>query len=218
MSLRRDFMSLENDGIAYLMALRRGAGAAGPGTGAASASVGAATSDSTETHQGSEKRRSPRYKCEGGVEMCEANCNVRTWATFTDISLHGCYVEAQATYPVGTVLRVKLEAKGRRIEATGNVRVSYPYLGMGISFVEMTEESREQLKELLLSLSQPSVIMGSGARTPVPPAGRSEGMPAVADAQSALRALTDFFEGHQILMREDFLRIVRQSQPGDARR
>jgi hypothetical protein len=66
--------------------------------------------------------------------MRELTCDAHTWETFTDISLHGCYVEAQATYPVGTVLQIKLEANGVKVEITGNVRVSYPYLGMGIAF------------------------------------------------------------------------------------
>jgi hypothetical protein len=63
-------------------------------------------------------------------------CDVHTWAAFTDVSLHGCYVEAQATYPAGAMLPMKLEANGVRLETKGSVRVSYPYLGMGIAFEE----------------------------------------------------------------------------------
>jgi hypothetical protein len=59
--------------------------------------------DSGERFKGAEKRRSPRYKCEGSAEICEDGRAVRTWATFSDISLHGCYVEAQATYPAGSL-------------------------------------------------------------------------------------------------------------------
>ena len=54
-----------------------------------------------EHYLGAEKRRSTRYKCEGSAEIQEDGREVRTWATFSDISLDGCYVEAQATYPVG---------------------------------------------------------------------------------------------------------------------
>lgn len=54
------------------------------------------------------------------------------WTTFTDISLHGCYVEATTAYRVGVKLGLKLEANGFRVEAIGEVRVSYPHLGMGI--------------------------------------------------------------------------------------
>lgn len=54
------------------------------------------------------------------------NLEVHTWATFTDISFHDCYVEAQATYPAGTVLQLKPEAQLWRVLVTGNVRLSYP--------------------------------------------------------------------------------------------
>ena len=54
----------------------------------------------------------PVTKCEGSAEVREDGCDVRTWATFTDVSVHGCYVEAQATYPAGTILHLKLEVKG----------------------------------------------------------------------------------------------------------
>ena len=95
------------------------------------------------------KAASPRYKCEGSAEIQEDGREVRTWATFSDVSLHGCYVEAQATYPVGTTLHLKLEANGIRVECQASVRVTYPYLAMGISFGEMSDENRRALKELI---------------------------------------------------------------------
>ena len=104
--------------------------------------------------KGSEKRRSPRYQCEGSVQIREEGCDVHTWASFTDISLHGCYVEAQATYPVGTILHMKLDANGERVETKGSVRVSYPYLGMGIAFTEMSDRNRLRLRALLATISR----------------------------------------------------------------
>jgi hypothetical protein len=72
----------------------------------------------------------------------EEGCDVRTWASFTDIGLHGCYVEAQATYPASTLLHMKLEAGGIRVETKGKVRISYPYMGMGIAFEDISDEKR----------------------------------------------------------------------------
>ena len=87
---------------------------------------------------------------------------VAIWTTFTDISLHGCYVETTTTYSRRRYRSgLKLEANGFRVEATGEVRVIYPNLGMGISFTNMPEEDRERLRELVRSLSRPSVIVGS---------------------------------------------------------
>lgn len=196
----------ENDGIAYLMALKR--------------SAVAPTQDSTSSREPAspeaashvDRRRSPRYKCEGSAEIREMGCDVRTWATFTDISFLGCYVEAQATYPTGTVLQLKLSVNGFKVEATGNVRVSYPYLGMGIAFVDMTEETRAQLRQLLASIAPGSVIMGPGIASSIPAPSSLEGLPPITNPQGALQAVLDFFNDRQLLMREDFLRLIRQSQ------
>jgi len=210
-----------NEGIAYLMALRRSAGPSvadvrlAPESGLSERASNGKTlgNASAQPHvPGAEKRRSPRYKCEGSAELLEAGCEVRTWASFTDISLHGCYVEAQATYPAGTALEMKLEANGFKVETTGTVRVNYPYLGMGIAFSEMSEENRAVLRELLGSIARPSVIMGPGVVSALPTPGPLGAVPLLSNPQAAIQALTDFFESRQMLTREDFLRILRTCQ------
>jgi hypothetical protein len=120
------------------------------------------------------------------------------------VSLHGCYVEAQATYPVGAILYMKLEANGVQVETKGLVRVNYPYLGMGIAFHETSEAVVARLREMLNKISRRTVVMVRGI-----PFGA---LPQLADPASALRALTKFFENRQILMRDEFIRILRKSQ------
>jgi hypothetical protein len=203
-----------NDGVNYLMALRQNTDpVATEAVSALDANAMAATAGvPSGGFQGAEKRRSPRYKCEGSAEICEVGCSVKTWATFSDISLHGCYVEAQATYPVGTVLQLKLEVHGHTVVTPGTVRVNYPYLGMGIAFVEMTDENRAHLRELLASISRPAVIMGPGIASTLPARGPLEPLPAVSDPRAAIQALTEFFSNRQMLMRDDFVRVLRLSQ------
>ncbi len=211
-----------NDGVAYLAALKKSvtATAAAPAKALSepTAEPPLLTSTAGDEFKGVEKRRSIRYKCEGSAQIRDEGCEVSTWATFTDISLHGCYVEAQATYPAGTILRMKLEANGIRIETKGNVRVSYPYLGMGIAFVDMSEENLAQLKRLLATISHPCLIMGPGIASSIPAVDPLSDLPAVGDPGAALRALTEFFENRQMLMRDDFLRIVRKSQVSEPKR
>jgi hypothetical protein len=158
---------------------------------------------------GAEKRRSARYKCEGSAQLGEEGCDVRTWATFTDISLHGCYLEAQATYPAGTVLHMKLEANGVRVETKGNVRVNYPYLGMGIAFVDMSEENVACLKELLSKILHRTLIVGAGVASSLPSDGSQ---PLISDPYTVIQSLVEFFENRQMLTREDFLRILSKNQ------
>jgi hypothetical protein len=178
---------------------------------------------SSDRFPGPEKRRSARYRCEGSAGMREDGKDVQTWARFTDISLHGCYVEAQATYPVGTVLHLKLEANGVRVENKGTVRVSYPYLGMGIAFTEVPEETREHMKEMMGSLSRPTAITGLGIggleiASSLPARELPHTLPKIADHAAALQALAEFFDSRQMLMREDFLRILRKSQDPGAKK
>ena len=208
-----------NGGVAYLKALKQSdvpaeASAAGAERArqASAESLGVSGEDVNGSLPGREKRHSKRYKCEGSAELRPDNSDVRTWASFQDVSMHGCYVETQATYPVGTILGMKLEAGGVRVEARGEVRVNYPYLGMGIAFQEMSEENRAQLKTLLGTISRTTVVMGSRAASSL--SGNDvtgAGVP-IANAATALRALTDFFENRQMLMRDDFLKILRESQ------
>ena len=206
-----------NEGTAYLRALKQATGAP---SGAAAAPAreqdrqidDLSTMQGGESFQGAGKRRSPRCKCEGSAQLREEGCDVRTWSTFTDISLNGCYVEAQATYPAGTLLHMKLEANCVRVETKGKVRISYPYLGMGIAFEEMSEENAAHLKQLLASLSRPRVIMGPGVNSPHPSTGPMESLTAITQPEAAVRALIEFFEIHQILMRDDFVKLLKKSQ------
>jgi hypothetical protein len=206
-----------NDGTAYLRALKH---ATSSQSGAAAAPAreperlmeSASPVQNGEDFQGAEKRRSPRYKCQGSAEVREEGCDVRTWAGFTDISLHGCYLEAQATYPAGTLLHMKLEANGIRVEARGKVRISYPYLGMGIAFEDVSDENGIRLKQLLASLSRPCMIMGPGVKSPHPSTGPMEALPAISNPEAAIRAVIEHFEIHQVLMRDDFVRLMKKSQ------
>jgi hypothetical protein len=209
-----------NDSIAYLKALRQMSGsqdaaAAAPGR---EPQVPGAAAQVGERFEGAEKRRSPRYKCEGSAEMREEGCDVRTWASFSDVSLHGCYIEAQATYPVGTVLHLKLETNGVRVETQGTVRVAYPYLGMGIAFTEESDEIRSRLRELLATVSHGSAIMGPAVGSTALSCAPMDAVPAVSNPAAAMQALIDFFQTRHLLTRDDFLQLVAKSQNAEARR
>ena len=166
-----------------------------------------------------ERRKSPRYRCQGSARLREIPSGVSTWATFTDISLHGCYVEAMATFRLGAKLSLTMEVNGFRVESGGEVKVVYPNLGMGIGFTTMSDPDREHLRELLRSLSRPSVILGArpGANPALSPdleRFSSNAPPTLhtTNSSSALQALMNFFAERQILSKEEFFRILRKCQ------
>jgi hypothetical protein len=157
-----------------------------------------------------ERRRSPRYKCEGSAEFRVGGSDVRTWGTFTDISMNGCYVEMTATFPVGSIVDLGLELKGLRARVSGEVRVSYPLLGMGIAFRDVSAEDHLGLEEMIEQLNPLRAVKRNAEPEEMKPVGTA--MPVVLDPAAALRALTEFFETRGLLTKEEFVRVLRRSQ------
>lgn len=201
-------MAFETEGVSYLLSLKRSSTVASGGAAAAAPAL----ANGEGQPRGIEKRRSPRYKCEGKAEIRQDGTDVRTWATFTDVSLHGCYLEAPSVYPVHTLLHLKLEASGIPFEVKGEVRVSYPALGMGVAFVDLREEDQGRLKKLVALLMHRVTVMGPGIAAPATALHPVDGVPLISDPKSALQALIEYFENRQMLLREDFLRLLKKSQ------
>jgi hypothetical protein len=171
------------------------------------------TASLEENRPANERRRNPRYKCEGSAEFRTDGSDVRTWGTFTDLSVGGCYIEMTATYPVGAVVTLALELNGMRAELKGEVRVSYPFLGIGVAFREVSPENQKQLQQMVRSLLPASRVaiakgpLGTAAASP-----SKLSLPVIVNAGAALQALVEFFENHVDLTREEFVQRVRQSQ------
>lgn len=157
-----------------------------------------------------EKRRRPRYKCEGSVVFRTQGVDMRTWATFTDISLSGCYVELAATFPVSTYVNMALDVKGVQVEVKGIVRTSYPLVGMGIEFTEVAERERLGLEEIVLRLEGAS----APERLPAPASPAAPSLLMIVDPAAALNAVVRFFQQNQSLTREQFAELMGKSHDG----
>ena len=175
---------------------------------------GAATAAGRQTvgaPGGCERRRSIRYKCNGSAEFRVEGSEVRTWGALQDISLHGCYVEATAISPVGTILNMVLEVNRIRVRVKGEVRVSYPSMGMGISYTEVVEEERVHLRKLLSSLSESPGVTGLSPGKVAAGVSQPVTLP-ITDAAAAISAIIQFFQSRSMLSRQDFWEVVRKSQ------
>jgi hypothetical protein len=130
------------------------------------------------------------------------------WGTLTDVSLHGCYVELNNTFPSGTRMRLTLEALGVRVRVQGTVRVSYPFLGMGICFSEIEPGQQLQLEQLLAALSgQSSAASSTAAAAPVETHSLAD-----VDTKTMLDGLTEFFRSNQLLSRKEFYQIANRAR------
>jgi hypothetical protein len=207
-----------SDGAAYLSSLKKTGPSQAAGAATARAAdlqhIGEIQTGGTPLSRFSiastpEKRRAPRYKCKGSARIHESNNEVSTWATFTDISLHGCYIETPSPYGVGTYINLKLEVDGLRVEAAGEVRTSFPGVGMGVFFTRMSEPDRGRLRALVKSFSTPPVAIAAARPQSM---SKPEAFRSVTNPHAVLQALLNFFEGRQTMGREEFLAILRKNQ------
>jgi len=206
-------MANQEGPVDYLRALKRsneGSSASSPSI-PMNAGTGAPHSASTP---GTERRHAPRYKCGGSVEFRTEGNDIRTWATLTDISRTGCYVEMQATSPPDTAVDMVIEVMGIQLRVKGTVRVTYPFLGMGIAFTDISAEDRARLEEVLLRLAGSSgpLLAPAPAPKPAEPAAFPSQILTISDPGAALNALVQYFQSNGLLSRDEFLELIRKSQ------
>jgi hypothetical protein len=158
-----------------------------------------------------ERRRDIRYKCNGNAEFHTEGIDVPTRAAVSDISRSGCYVELQATSQVDTSVDMLITVNGIGVRVKGIVRTSYPLLGMGIAFTEISKEAQVQLEELILSCSGGTSPLPSATNAAQPVAAVPD-LLMIMDAGAALNALARFFQNNQTLTRSEFSLLVSKSQ------
>jgi PilZ domain-containing protein len=157
-----------------------------------------------------ERRQTPRLRCSGSAEFRVAGNDVRMWGTLTDISLHGCYVEMNTTFPVGTRVDLVLKSFGIRIHSPGTVRATYPFLGMGISFNDIDIEEHQRLKQLLAALTGQKELVLNGAANGTGDEPSTKETLAATDLPAFFDAVTELFQKQQLLSREEFYQIAKR--------
>ncbi len=192
------------DGVNYLRRLKTPLAEGVPTAAAAdgTSKIGAAT-----TGLGfRDRRQSPRLRCSGSVEFRIQGSDVRMWGTLTDVSLHGCYVEMNATFPVDTKVDLVLKSFGIRIHTAGTVRATYPSLGMGICFADIDRLEQLQLRQLLAALSGRSTIyVGKPAEEPA-----TKEILGSDDPKTIVGEIAGFFQNNQLLSRAEFYQIAKR--------
>jgi hypothetical protein len=197
----------EGTGAAYLRSLKHHAAAPAVASPESAGSPGPPSAADP-----AERRRSPRHKCQGSVRFRSEEDVVHTYGTLTDVSLHGCYVEMMATSPVGTKVNMILEVNDIRVEVRGEVRVSYPFLGMGIEFTGLGPGTQQALREITLSLLPHVNAVTAPAESSGAAAAEALLIPIVTNPAAALGAIANHFQAATSLSRQEFLRLLQRSQ------
>jgi hypothetical protein len=106
----------------------------------------------TEGRPATEKRWHTRFECSGGASVRAEGPGYPIHGQVKDIAQGGAYIETLTPITVNTEVFIKMNVEGVAIESPGVVRTSYPMVGMGISFQNMSPENQEKMNSIIQSI------------------------------------------------------------------
>jgi hypothetical protein len=99
-----------------------------------------------------DRRTDVRVKCTNSAEVYPSGASVPIRTRTADLSLGGCFLEMTNPLPKATQIRIALWVKDFKLWANGEVVTSTPGFGIGVKFIEMTEQDKNQLKQFIESM------------------------------------------------------------------
>jgi Tfp pilus assembly protein PilZ len=99
---------------------------------------------------GTERRKSERLPFRedvvvDGAKLCTSN----------DISEGGLFVSAIQIFEVDDVIEVSIPLKEDKVTVKAKVKYCQPGIGMGIMFIDLNDEQKKRIRELVENVSRP---------------------------------------------------------------
>jgi hypothetical protein len=116
-----------------------------PGPGADGTNTGAAARDPND------RRAHPRFKTVNSVEVHPEGQQAPIRARTADMSIGGCFIEMPNPLPKGTPMKIGIWVKDAKLWADGRVVTSTPGFGIGVQFIQISEQDQKQLQQFLES-------------------------------------------------------------------
>ncbi|MBT9331312.1 PilZ domain-containing protein [Paracidobacterium acidisoli] len=104
--------------------------------------------------QGAERRQASRYDCEGYAEVFLPLGGLRFRGRILNLSLTGCFIEANFNLERGTRVEIYFEARHLRFRVAGAVAALRNRRGVGVSFVDLTPRRAAQIEDLVQELKE----------------------------------------------------------------
>ncbi|MFZ0663229.1 MAG: PilZ domain-containing protein [Acidobacteriaceae bacterium] len=96
------------------------------------------------------RRKHPRYACEGRAEVCVPHGGLLFRGKILDLSISGCFIETAAlTLERGTPVEVYFVACQMQFRVAGHIAVLHRRRGAGIAFDDLGPRRIRQIIELL---------------------------------------------------------------------
>ena len=106
-------------------------------------------------HRSSEKRRHPRYRCEGHAEVFLPHGGLLFRGRILNLSMTGCYIEtALLNLERGTQVEVFFVTNRLQFRVLGNIAALRPKRGAGISFLNVSPRRALQIATMVSELAE----------------------------------------------------------------
>ena len=164
------------------------------------------SSDESKAPGGAERRRMQRLPFTAAAEVVEMRSQARVTGRSADLGPGGCYVDTISPFPVGSVVRVRLERDLREFEAAAVVTYALVSMGMGMSFTEIKPEHQAVLRTWIAELSgEPLPDQGTPESSP------EEGVPAgVAHLRQVINELISLMVRKKLISENEAAGLLRQ--------
>jgi hypothetical protein len=104
--------------------------------------------------QSRERRAVPRFSLIASVEIIESVADVHISGRISEISRKGCYVDILNPLPEGTAIQLRISRDLGTFTTKGKIIYIQQGMGMGVVFVEPSEEQLKILDAWLAELSR----------------------------------------------------------------
>ena len=99
-----------------------------------------------------ERRRTPRVKCDVPIQLCsEGEANL--WGKASDISAGGCFIEMPIPLNMGEKFDIALWLGKEKVRFKGEVVSRAPGFGIGVRFLDISDQDRVRLKKHIEAIS-----------------------------------------------------------------
>lgn len=100
------------------------------------------------------QRTIPRYSVLAVAELVETASTLCIVGEMREVSRKGCYINSTATLSVNTFLRIVISRDGQSFVTNGRIIYLHEQIGMGVLFVDSTEEQLEILDSWLAAAAE----------------------------------------------------------------
>jgi hypothetical protein len=99
-----------------------------------------------------ERRRAPRYRLVAEAEIVEWRSGAKIAARTSEVSLFGCFLNSQHSFPEGTRIQLTLRKQGASFTSCGVIARVHP-MGMGVGFGDVKAEQQLVLRRWFAEMS-----------------------------------------------------------------